>query len=178
MFQAGDLVVYGQIGVCRVRDVRVPDFCEAGEQRLYYELEPQQQSGTVFIPVDTEVFMRPILTREEAERLIGLIPSIQAKACNSSNLQELTQQYSAQLRSHSCADLVALIMSIYAKKQDRRQNNRKIGAVDEAYMKRAEALLHSELALALGIEEAAVPAYIAGQVRRQKQQAKDAQPQS
>lgn len=168
MFQTDDCIFYGQLGVCRVVDVRVPDFCSGEEKRLYYVLEPLYQRGTVFIPVDSDVFMRPILSREEADRLIDLIPSIQAEAYNNSNLQELTQHYADKLQSHDCADLIELTMSIYAKKRDRGQSNRKIGAVDEAYMKRAEALLYGEFAVALGIPDQEVPAYIAARVRQLK----------
>ncbi len=160
MFQVNDLIVYGQIGVCKITDISVPDFCK-DSNRLYYTLEPVSRRGTVFCPVDTNVYMRPVLCREEAEELIKMIPSIAAASCTASNMQELNHRYSELMRSHNYEDLLSLLISIYNKKNSRVQNNQKIGTVDETYMKRAESLLYSELSISLGIPEDAVPRYIA-----------------
>lgn len=165
MFSIGDRVVYGQIGVCTILDIAVPDFLKQGEARKYYILEPENQKGNIYTPVDAKVFMRPLLTKDEAEQLIDLIPSIQAEAYHSTSLQELTTHYAAALHSHDCADLIELIMSIYAKKQYRQKNNQKIGAVDEGFMKRAEELLYSELSIALEMPRDSLPTYIAARVK-------------
>ena len=77
MFQKGDLIVYGNMGVCRVEAVEAPaGLPGAGEKKLYYKLDPVYEIGTVYIPVDAKVFMRPILTHAQAEALIGRIPEI------------------------------------------------------------------------------------------------------
>ena len=61
MFQKGDLIVYGNMGVCRVEAVEAPaGLPGAGEKKLYYKLDPVYETGTVYIPVDAKVFMRPI----------------------------------------------------------------------------------------------------------------------
>jgi len=169
MFQPGDMIIYGQIGVCRITDISVPDFSDDAA-RLYYTLEPLQQKGTVFVPTDSPVFMRPVMSREEAEAIIDLIPTVRSECCSSSNLQQLNQFYGEKLRSHRCEDLIAVISSIYAKKQERNGRNRHIGAVDEAYLKRAEALFHGELAYVLGIPESEVSAYISARIRKKKDQ--------
>ncbi|MBQ6425876.1 MAG: CarD family transcriptional regulator [Clostridia bacterium] len=160
MFQVNDLIVYGQIGVCKVTDVSVPDFFK-DSNRLYYTLEPVSHRGTIFIPVDTDVYMRPVLSREESEDLIKMIPGIAAASCDATNMQELNHRYSELMRSHNYEDLISLLISIYTKKHSRLQNNQKIGSVDEAYMKRAESLLFSELSVSLGIPESDIPQYIA-----------------
>jgi len=131
MFHKDDMIVYGQLGICRVVAIDVPNFSE-DSSRLYYTLDPLQQQGTVFVPVDSPVFMRPVMTREEAESIIDLIPSIRAETDTISNLQQRTQFYGEKLRSHRCEDLIALIASIYAKKQERSRSNRNIGSIDEA----------------------------------------------
>ena len=69
MFAAGDLVVYGGEGVCRVEGVGAPSLPGMDKTRLYYTLSPLYRSGQVMTPVDTQVLMRPLLTAEEtAER--------------------------------------------------------------------------------------------------------------
>lgn len=42
----------------------------AEKNRLYYKLSPVYGSGTIYVPVDTKIFMRPVLSRREAMDLI------------------------------------------------------------------------------------------------------------
>ncbi len=157
MFQVGELVVYGSTGVCRVQEIRPmgPD------KREYYVLSPLYQTCTISAPVgSTKVFMRPILTKQEAEALVTQIPHITAEPVHDRSLQQLTEHYKASLETHDCADLVELAKSIYAKKCAAQKLNRKLGSVDERFMKRAEELLFGELAAALEIPVDQVQAYI------------------
>ncbi len=162
MYRPGDMIIYGSTGVCRVREITTPDFQTGGEgaQKLYYALEPLYQDGVIYTPVDTKVFMRPVISEGEALSLIDRIPTIQAKAYHNNVLRELEEHYSAYLNSHECCDLIELSMSIYAKKQALAVQHRKFGAVDERFMKRAEDLLYGELAVALQIEKDQVGEYI------------------
>ena len=69
-FSIGDLIVYGETGVCRVDDIVEKEFM--GEIRPCYKLQPLYQSCMIFTPADNEaVFMRPIISAEEAKSLIG-----------------------------------------------------------------------------------------------------------
>lgn len=163
MYQPGDMIIYGSTGVCKVQEITTPDF-EKDKEKLYYALDPVYQDGVIYTPVDTKVFMRPVITREEANALIDKIPTMKTAAYHNSALRELEEHYSAYLKSHDCGDLIELAMSIYAKKKDLLSQHRKFGAVDERYMKRAEDLLDGELAVALGIEKDQVGAYISERV--------------
>ena len=159
MFQKGDYIIYGQIGACVVTDITTPDFMKDTGKK-YYILTPVHQSGQVFVPVDSDAYMRPVMTEQEALKIIDSFPSIASETCKISNMQELNQYYSKKLRSNDLQTVISLIRTIYEKKQNRLQNNQKIGSVDENYMKRAENLIYGELALALGIEKDAVPSFI------------------
>ena len=107
---------------------------------------------------------RPVISAGEAEALIHLIPSIQAEACHAPTLQALAQHYRTAVQSHDCRDLIELMMSIYAKRRQAEAQKRRLGMVDERYMKQAEQLLHGELAAALGIPMEEVQPYIARRV--------------
>ena len=116
MFQKGDLIVYGNMGVCRVEAVEAPaGLPGAGEKKLYYKLDPVYETGTVYIPVDAKVFMRPILTHAQAEALIGRIPEIEENPCGGKDQQMLAEHYRSLMRTHDCDDLVQLIKTIYGK---------------------------------------------------------------
>lgn len=165
MYQVGDLVLYGTTGVCRVTDVSMATLPGLPGEQLYYTLSPLYQQCVIQTPAENgKVFMRPIITREEAERLIALIPTIQAEPRYGKANTELVEHYASAIRTHDCEDLVELTMSIYAKKLELEEQKKKFGAVDERFMRQAEDLLFGELAAALGIQRDEVPAYIAAKV--------------
>lgn len=164
MYQIGDLIVYGSTGVCRVGAVETPRHRPGEEERQYYLLRPLYQDGTIRIPVDTKVFMRPVISREEAEKLIDAIPGMNAEVYHERNFTQLAAHYQEALGSHECSDLIELVMSIYAKKQDAESKKRKFGQVDARFMKRAESLLYGEFSVALGIPFDDVQGYIASRV--------------
>lgn len=163
MYQPGDMIIYGSTGVCEVKEITTPDF-EKDKSKRYYALAPVYQDGIIYTPVDTKVFMRPVITKEEVDALIDQIPTMETQACYNRAPRELQEHYDRYLKSHNCEDLLELAMSIYTKREDLLNQHRKFGAVDERYMKRAEDLLDGEFAVALGIEKNQVSAYISARV--------------
>lgn len=51
MFAAGDLVVYGGEGVCRVESIGPSGLAYDGGDKVYYHLSPLYRGGTVMTPV-------------------------------------------------------------------------------------------------------------------------------
>jgi len=165
MYQIGDLIYHGGTGVCRITDIAEQSFPGAVKGLFYYSLKPLYQECVIYTPVGSDkVFMRPIISKDEAERLISLIPTIQADPYYSKVISQVAEHYTMSLKTHNCEDLIELTMSIYAKKHEAEEQKRKFNAVDERFMKRAEELLFSELSAALGIPKNDVPEYIASRV--------------
>lgn len=165
MFEVGDLILYGNTGVCRVTEIATRSQRGGDEGQLYYTLSPLYQSCTISTPVDMKkVLMRPIISKDEAEKLIDSIPTINAEAYHSKVLRELTEHYEESLRAYDCTEIMELTMSIYAKKEYMEQQKLKFGAVDERFLKRAEELLFGELAAALDIPRDDVQSYIAERI--------------
>ena len=160
MYQVGALIVYGAEGVCRVESVGPLEMRGAQKGTSYYTLAPLFRAGKIFTPVDTTVYTRPVMTREEAEALIDRIPEIPAEVYESNNPRLLNEHYQAFLKSYDCVDLVRLIRAIYAKGQ----RGRRLGQVDERTFKKAEEMLHGELAAALDILPDQVKDYIGRRV--------------
>ena len=52
MFQKGEYVVYGNLGVCRVNDLVTRQFEGLDAAHPYYVLEPVYQGGTLYAPAD------------------------------------------------------------------------------------------------------------------------------
>ena len=165
MYQIGELVMYGSSGVCEVKAIKEQIFPSTGERRLYYVLESRYEHCVISAPVDSDkVFLRPIISKEEAVELIDSIPGIHAEAFHSRVSRELAEHYERMLKSHDCASLLALTRSIYLKKQALLEQKKKFGSVDERFLKRAENLLFGEFAAALGIERDQVPEFIAARI--------------
>lgn len=166
MFAVGDMIIYGGTGVCRVNAVaplagsRGPD-----RKRLYYTLKPCYGTETIYVPVDTKVFMRKVITREEAERLIDRIPELEPDICNERNLRVLSDHYKANLETHSCEDLLQTVKAVWLKGAKAVEQKRKPGQVDQYFGKRAEELLYGELAVALGMPFDDVKPYITARVK-------------
>ncbi len=168
MFEKGSLMIYDTTGVCKVEDIGVPEGLPVAQKgRNYYKLAPVFGSGTIYIPVDTKVFMRPVISRQEAERLIRKIPEIRENLCESKNQKVLEDHYKESLMTHDCEDLVQLIKTVYVKKKNLERIGKKTGKTDTQYMKRAKALLHEELSIALGIPVDEVEDYITNAVEGQ-----------
>jgi len=160
MYQPGDLIVYGGEGVCRVEAVGPLALPGMKSDKLYYTLQPLYRTGSVFAPVEGKVFMRPVISKEEARELVRSIPHVQEQHLEGRNLRMAGEYYQKLLSSHNCADLVQLIKTIYAKQQSAQAAGRKGGQVDERYRKRAEDTLYGELAVALEISKDSVEEYI------------------
>ena len=165
MFQPGDLVVYGTTGVCRVESIDRPNLTGADRNKEYYQLKPLHQDGVIYSPVESsKVSIRPVITREEANALIDLIPTMQAEVYRAPTMQALAQHYQDAVRSHDCKELIGLMMSIYTKQKQAESQKRRLGMVDERYMKQAERLRYGELSVALDIPFDEVQPYIAQRI--------------
>ena len=160
MYQVGEQIVYGMTGVCRVEAVGPLDMQGAKEGVDYYTLVPVYQGGRIFIPVDTAVFNRPVMTKEEAMTFIEHIPEIESEICEDRNPRLLNERYQGYLKSGDCTDLVRLIRAVYQKGKRAARTGRHLSQVDERSMRRAEEMLHNELASALGIEPGEVKGFI------------------
>ena len=160
MFDTGDYIVYAGEGVCVVEDIGSPNVSGVNKDRLYYTLSPLYRTGRVFAPVDTNVFMRPVISREEAIDLIRGMPEVNGELYENSNLRFLTEHYQRAIQSYTCAGLVKLMKDVWLKRSHVAAQGKKLGQIDERYMKRAEDMLYGELAVALDIDRSEVHGYI------------------
>lgn len=160
MFAAGDLVVYGGEGVCRVESVGTPDTSGYDKTKEYYTLAPLYRSGQVMTPVDTRVLMRPVMTAAEAAGFLAALPQLPPEAPEGPGQRAAKDHYHAVVTSYDCGRMAAMIKYACRRRRWARQHNRKISQLDERYLRRAEDQLYGELAVALGIDRQEVCQYI------------------
>lgn len=155
------MIIYGSTGVCRVEAIGPLDGARGEDRkRQYYTLSVVNGSGTIFVPVDTSVFMRPILSPDEVRVLIDSLPGIQEEFCTERNLRLLSEQYHAAFESHQCEDLLKLMKAVHAKGKTSSLRGKSLGMTDQRYQKKAEELIYGEFSAVLGIPYEQMEHYI------------------
>ncbi|WP_270647444.1 CarD family transcriptional regulator [Paeniclostridium hominis] len=165
MYKIGEYIIYGNDGVCKVEDVGVLNISGINKKRIYYTLKPLYENGKIFTPIDTSVFMRSLINYEEVQQLIESIPYIKDKKCNEKNSRLLQIYYKNLLQTHECSDLLTLIAGIYEKKDKAMENGKKLGQIDNRFMKVAEGLINDEFSVVLGIPREEVADYIKEKIK-------------
>jgi CarD family transcriptional regulator len=149
-FKPGQLVVYGFSGVYRV-DAQGPIEHIKGcdPNKSYYTLTSFHRRDTVYIPVGSGVYMRPLMDRETASDLLSRAGGILGETCLSNNLAAVRQHYHSILATHDCEKLIGLIQAVNAKERQFAKSGKHVGKTDQDYKKKAESLVCEELSAAL-----------------------------
>ena len=153
MFKVGDLIVYGNTGVCTVEKIGRPDLSGISDDKEYYTLLPYySRNSRIFTPCDNDkVVMRPIMSKKEAEKLLREIPKIEILVITDEKKRE--ECYKETMKTCDCREFVSILKTIYNRKKTRLAEGKKVTASDERYYNMAEDKLFGELAIALGLEK-------------------------
>ena len=160
MFEVGEKIIYGENGVCTVEKIEPLAMSGAPRDKLYYHLIPLIGSGTYYAPVDSGAYMRPVMSREEAEALIDAMPGIAPAVCDDNRFNHVDAYYKGLFRQHSCEALVAIVKGLRCRIASRKTRSSRA----EATMKRARDMLHGELSVALDLDLNEVEGYIASRI--------------
>ena len=160
MYSVGEKVIYGENGVCTVSKV-APLEASGSSDKLFYHLKPLIGSGVYFTPVDSVAYMRPIISRAEAEALIDAIPSIEPAICRDNRFNHVDAFYKELFRQHSCEALVAIVKGLHLRMSEKKTKSSRA----ESTMKRAKDILHGELSIALGMDVGEVESYISERLK-------------
>lgn len=164
MFQVNDLIIYGSEGVCRVEAIGKPSAFDGSREIDYYTLDPLYKHGKVYIPVDSSVFMRRIMSGQEVRDLIDRIPEIDDSIIENRNIRMLSDEYQNVIKTHNCEDLIRVIKSIENKHRVMAEKGKKLGQVDEKFLKKASELLYGEFAAVLDISKEEVSELISSKI--------------
>ena len=75
MFDINDNIMYGNVGVCRIDGILSGDKIGMNPDKKYYKLYSYGEKEVIYTPIDTNVFMRKIMTKEQIKELIHKIPN-------------------------------------------------------------------------------------------------------
>ena len=158
MFEVGELIVYGNTGVCRV--VEIGPLAISPDDKDYYTLEPvYSPNSRVFTPCDNEkVVMRPILSREEVTATLDDFSEISLIEVTEEKKREET--YKASMHTCDIRDLISILKTINERKLARLAQGKKVTASDEKYYTLAGEKLCDELAIVLGTDRERIRTFI------------------
>ena len=130
MFEIGDMVVYGVVGVCEVENIDTPPI--KGISGDYYFLQPVFDSkGIIYSPVDSnKVMIRARNCKKDGELSEKVTP----------------MQYDEHMKSQDALKLMHLIRALYVIKNERAKDLRKMKSADSRMLLAARKLLYGEFA--------------------------------
>lgn len=161
MFCVNDYIVYGSEGVCKVESIGHPNISGLDVTKEYYTLSPVYRCGKIYTPVDSSILMRKVITKDQAEELIGGIKDISADLDVPKDAKLANVFYRDMVRSYECSKLISVIKHVFEKQRRFAEIKRNVPAVDLKFFKIAEDMLYNEFAFVLGIDPKDVKSYIA-----------------
>ena len=160
LFHAGDHVVYGTYGVCRIEGMTEKEL--GGKMLHYYVLKPVfQPTATVFVPVANKQLtarLRKVLTRTELDRLLDSLsdqPPIWVE-----NENERRTLFQTILSEGDRLGLLRLTKTLYNHQRQRLAIGKRLHQSDERFFREADRLLCDEFAFVLKKDPDEIPALL------------------
>ncbi len=162
MFKIGEAVVYKR-DVCIIKDIKIDKFTK---KESYLLVPVDDDSLKITVPVELGDKIRNIITKEEVERIICLIPDI--NVITTLNEKNIEQDYKKCLDELSHENLIKIIKTTYLRNKERLDSKKKISDKDDMYFKMAEKLLYTEFSLALNLNFEDTKEYVVSKVLEQE----------
>ena len=165
MFERNEYVFHESGGICRIIDIQTAPLEGMPADRLYYIMKPIHDANSViYLPVDCDsIFVRRLLCRAEAEELFDRIPFVLAIEENNAKL--LRAKYTEAMNTHDPLDWIRVIKTAYLRAEAQNFRTQRLSETERSFAEHAKRNLHSELAIALGLEERDMEEYIINHVK-------------
>lgn len=151
MLKTGSIVLYGSQGICKISEITTKKVGKISAQ--YYVIKPIYADNTVFfVPIENEVLtarIQSVMSKSQAEKFVDSLNEIEP--LKNMDEAEKRKEYKEALSSNDRQRLVAVIKTLRAERDLRRESNKKLNINDEQILYKAEQLLYSELAFAMEI---------------------------
>lgn len=149
-FQAGALVIYGNLGVHEVEGVGLRRFGDE-PAREYYTLRPyfSDSHDRSYIPTEKDDALRPVTPAQQAAADLARIKA--EKLPIPAGIQTaLAEHYQALLHTNDFYQYLILFKELGQKQTQQQSRGRKINAMDTYFYQMVERVLREELAVAFG----------------------------
>ena len=166
MFQKDDYVFYESGGICKISDVQYAPLENMPSDRQYYILQSvHDRNGLIYVPVDSDkVFLRKLLNRDEAQRLVDEIE--QVAVIEETNAKLLRAKYIEAMHTHEPLEWVRVIKTVYKRMNVDFGRPQRLSETERSFAENAKRYLYTELALALGLQEQEMESYITNHIQK------------
>lgn len=165
MYQIGDWVVYGIHGVCRI--IGTEKQLVNRKRTQFFVLSPLSNAESrFFLPVDNPAALaklKAVISREELTALLASDSARQYVWIQEENRRR--QHYRDLLNSGDRIGLMQMISSLYRYKEEQLASGRKFHQSDDNFLRDAEKLLASEIALVMQLPQDEARAYLRLQLK-------------
>lgn len=147
-FQAGALVVYGNLGVYAVENVGLRRFGDE-PAREYYTLRPyfSDSHDRSYIPTEKEEALRPVISERQAADAFARIKT-EELIIPAGVQTALAEHYQALLHTNDFYEYLKLFKELHQKQTAQRSRGRKANAMDSYFYQTVKRVLQEELAVA------------------------------
>jgi len=161
-YKKGDYVRYSSNGVCFIEDIRTIDINHSKNPKTFYVLKPiSTNSSTIYVPLENEELVSKmwyILSKTDIDNLIDSV--MQEKIDWIPDRKERINCFKQILKDSDPKELLKLVGCIYLKKQELRNEGKKLSSTDENHLAQAEALIENEFSFVLKLDDFSVGNYI------------------
>lgn len=150
VFSIGDKVVYKTNAVCNVEAIEVPSFVKDKDKK-YYKLRYLFSIGNevVYVPVDSEVIVRAVMSKDEAEKCFDILKNKEAPDFEPRQHALLTLHFQQMLSDCSIEGSLMVIKEILLREKKYGEVGKKLRQAEVHYLSIVEKAVSEELSIAL-----------------------------
>ena len=150
-FSKNEHVFHESGGVCKISDIQTAPLEGMPKDRVYYIMQPvHDPNSVIYVPVDSDsIFVRGLLSRNEAEDLLAKIEQIES--IDEPNAKVLRAKYIDAMRTHLPKEWICVIKTVTARMRMLALRSQRVSETERSYYETAKRHLCTELSLVLGI---------------------------
>ncbi|MCQ2537811.1 MAG: hypothetical protein MJ124_05385 [Lachnospiraceae bacterium] len=154
MYNKGELLQYGNNGVCKIEDIVWGMAGGYDKDTQYYLMVPISNiNNTIYLPVNNDkAKVRPVLSATEITDILNSVDDMKEYVIVNEKQCEVV--YKEAIYSLDCTHWFELLKTLCMRKTSRALQGKKITSTDERYLKNVSQRLQEELTVALGEEKA------------------------
>lgn len=166
MLNVGDYTVYGNHGLCHVKEILVPSFLEKGKEKLYYMMvAATDKGGVLYVPVEgAEDKVRKVMPQTKAKKFMNHMDDVEELDIAGGKKSETV--VADMVKRNEAGEMMCLVKTLHKIKATRESEGKKFAAVDEKYLSMSEKLLFSEMAHTLHSDVETVKKKVIDQLSR------------
>ena len=150
MFSVGEMVVYKINAVCKVEAIETPVFVKEKDKK-YYKLRYLFSNGNevVYIPVDSDVNVRAVMTKNEAEKCLDVLRNEEVSNFESRQPALLTSHFQELLSDCSIHGSLMVLKEILVRESRYSERGKKLRQAETHFLGIVEKAVSEELSVVL-----------------------------